>query len=204
MSQPTDRAADAPTRADAGAAAEVAPELLLSRRRFLAGTVALAGAGALGASGVTLVGCAPSVPPTNPAANPNAWVALSTAGLVPGEPRWVEFAIPPASTSSSPPLPSSPPATPGGTPATLTAQRGGTWLVKQADGSVDAFVPSCTHQLCLYDWTATDRRFRCRCHDGTFDVHGTVLKGPPPRPLWRYVSRPAGTDTIEIGVVGTT
>lgn len=169
--------------------------------------MALAGAGALGASGVLLAGCAPSVPPTNPVADPNAWVSISTVGLVPGEPRWVEFAlppVPPASTAASG-LPSSgPPATPGGTPATLSAQRGGAWLVRQADGSIDAFVPACTHQLCLYDWTEAEGRFRCRCHDGTFDIHGTVLKGPPPRPLWRYVSRSAGPDTIEIAVVGTT
>jgi Rieske Fe-S protein len=67
--------------------------------------------------------------------------------------------------------------------------------------TVVAFVPNCTHQLCLYDWDTASARFSCRCHDAFFGIDGTVISGPPPRPLWRYETRPGGPDTIEIGWV---
>ena len=72
--------------------------------------------------------------------------------------------------------------------------------MQEADGNIVAFVPNCTHHLCLYDWDSARTQFRCRCHPGTFDVEGRVLGGPPPRPLWRYETRPAGPETIEIAV----
>jgi len=172
---------------------------LISRRRFVAGSIALAGAGA----GALLGGCSSSGTP-GPPPTPNAWVAVSTVGLATAEPRWVEFDVPAPGAGSSSPAGSGAvaPAIQAGTPAdSLPASRVGAWLVREADGSVVAFVPNCTHQLCLYDWEAADARFRCRCHPGYFDVEGSVVGGPPPRPLWRFETRPAGPDAIEIGLV---
>lgn len=167
----------------------------ISRRRFIAGSVALGGAGA----GALLAACGSGSPATpGPPATPNAWVAVSTTGLVAGEPRWVEFDLTGAAAGAA----DGSPAVPAGTPAdSLPAARGGAWLVEEADGSIVAFVPNCPHQLCLYDWEASEARFRCRCHPGFFDVEGDVTGGPPPRPLWRYETRPAGPGAIEIGIV---
>lgn len=183
----------------------------ISRRRFVVGSIAFAGAGALlvagcGSGGTGGAGGGPS--PT-----PNSWIPVSIAGLKVGEPRWIEFDLAGAAGGAeasagagasvgagvSGPSPTSLAA--DATPAdALPKTRGGAWLVREADGSVVAFAPNCTHQLCLYDWEAAEARFRCRCHAGFFDATGKVLGGPPPRPLWRYASRPGSSaDTIELG-----
>ena len=45
-------------------------------------------------------------------------------------------------------------------------------------------------------------QFTCRCHDAAFALDGTVIKGPPPRPLDRWALRTTG-DTVEVEVTGT-
>jgi len=156
----------------------------ISRRAFLAGSVALAGL-----SAVSLAACGT---PYGPYPSPNRWIAVSTAGLEVGVPSFVEFELTPAALSvpeASPPLGSMPPG------------RGGTWLVKQADGSVVAFVPFCTHQACVVDWKPDQSHFVCPCHPGIFTIDGEVVSGPPPGPMWRFETRQTGADTIEIGWV---
>ncbi|MFQ5651501.1 MAG: ubiquinol-cytochrome c reductase iron-sulfur subunit [bacterium] len=44
----------------------------------------------------------------------------------------------------------------------------------------------CTHLGCRAYWEPENNRFFCPCHEGVFDVNGTVVSGPPPRPLERY------------------
>ena len=66
---------------------------------------------------------------------------------------------------------------------------GTAWLVRSDIGGVVAFNPSCTHQQCIYAWTPDEGRFVCACHEGAFALDGTVLEGPPPRPLDRYPTR---------------
>jgi arsenite oxidase small subunit len=42
----------------------------------------------------------------------------------------------------------------------------------------------CTHLGCPANWKATDKETECPCHGGGFSpLDGTVLKGPPPRPI---------------------
>ena len=41
----------------------------------------------------------------------------------------------------------------------------------------------CTHLGCELAWVEADRRYRCPCHEGTFDDEGRVVAGPPPGPL---------------------
>jgi Rieske Fe-S protein len=157
----------------------------LSRRAFLAGSVALAGA-----SAVSLAACGT---PYGPYPSPNRWIAVSTAGLEAGVPTFVEFELTPSAPSvpeATPPLGSMPPG------------RGGAWLVKQADDSVVAFVPFCTHQACVVDWKADQSHFVCPCHPGIFTIDGEVVSGPPPGPMWRFETRQTGADTIEIGWAG--
>jgi len=133
---------------------------ILTRRQFVVGTAALAGASAL--------------------------------GLLAGEPLWIEFDTMPGAAGAHP--------TPARAPAdSLPTTRGGAWLALEPDNTVVAFVPNCTHQLCFYDWETASAGFRCRCHEAFFSVDGAVISSPPPRPLWRYETRPAGPDTVEIG-----
>jgi Rieske Fe-S protein len=93
--------------------------------------------------------------------------------------------------------------TPTEVPFTLTigddAVEASAWLVRTAAGEVIAFDPRCTHAVCAYDWSEDARRFKCQCHDGSFALDGTVLAGPPPRPLDRFPARVIG-DVIELDV----
>ncbi len=57
------------------------------------------------------------------------------------------------------------------------------WLVKRPDESVTAYSPNCPHLGCGYRWFSQDQRFKCPCHASVFDINGTVLSGPAPRPL---------------------
>ena len=73
------------------------------------------------------------------------------------------------------------------------------WLVKQATGDVVAFDPRCTHALCVYNWSGSTHEFKCQCHDGIFALDGSVVSGPPPRPLDRFPLRLVG-NVIEVDV----
>jgi len=47
----------------------------------------------------------------------------------------------------------------------------------------------CTHLGCRVRWIAEDGQFHCPCHNGVFAKDGTVVAGPPPRPLDRFESK---------------
>ncbi len=68
---------------------------------------------------------------------------------------------------------------------------GSAWLVKGGSGNLVAFDPRCPHARCAYDWT-DQARFACLCHAGFFRIDGTVISGPPPRPLDQFGVREAG------------
>jgi cytochrome b6-f complex iron-sulfur subunit len=58
-------------------------------------------------------------------------------------------------------------------------------LVRLPDG-LHAFSQSCTHLGCPVLFDAAHSRFDCPCHAGFFDAKdGSVLAGPPQRPLRR-------------------
>ncbi len=71
------------------------------------------------------------------------------------------------------------------------------WVVKQDRENFTVFNPRCTHLSCSYSWKLKGEphqtaygsampdkdHFFCPCHDGIFGIDGTVLAGPPPRPL---------------------
>lgn len=59
------------------------------------------------------------------------------------------------------------------------------WVVAQPQGTFAVFNSRCTHLGCIVDWKEGGRglAFYSPCHAGVFDMEGTVLGGPPPRPL---------------------
>ena len=68
------------------------------------------------------------------------------------------------------------------------------WVVRNAPSEYKIFDNHCTHLGCPYHWEATEHRFLCPCHNGTFAANGNVISGPPPRPLDYYESKvEAGT-----------
>jgi Rieske Fe-S protein len=56
------------------------------------------------------------------------------------------------------------------------------YLVRSG-ASVRLLSAICTHAECLAAWAPDDRQFQCPCHLGVYDQQGTVVSGPPPRPL---------------------
>ena len=41
----------------------------------------------------------------------------------------------------------------------------------------------CTHLGCIVQWQKENQQFFCPCHKGRYRPDGTVISGPPPRPL---------------------
>ena len=68
----------------------------------------------------------------------------------------------------------------------VSSEKSTAWVVKQADNSVVAFGPQCTHLGCAYHWEEGKNEFLCPCHSSLFAIDGKVLSGPAPRPLDRY------------------
>lgn len=58
-------------------------------------------------------------------------------------------------------------------------------LVRTKGGELVALSAVCTHLGCIVQWVKEKQQFACPCHGGQFATDGTVLGGPPPRPLTR-------------------
>ncbi len=60
-------------------------------------------------------------------------------------------------------------------------------LVKTASGELRAFSAVCTHLACIVQYRPDLAHIWCACHNGHYDLNGTNIQGPPPRPLEQYV-----------------
>ena len=56
-------------------------------------------------------------------------------------------------------------------------------IVRRPDGTFSAFLAKCTHLDCIVQYREDKERIWCACHDGFYDLNGTNVSGPPPRPL---------------------
>jgi cytochrome b6-f complex iron-sulfur subunit len=56
-------------------------------------------------------------------------------------------------------------------------------VLQPEPGDFAAFSAVCTHLGCVVKWVADKQEFLCPCHGGKFSTEGTVLGGPPPKPL---------------------
>jgi cytochrome b6-f complex iron-sulfur subunit len=59
-------------------------------------------------------------------------------------------------------------------------------IVIQAEDRLDALSAKCTHEGCTVTFLPGQSIIWCPCHDGRFALSGSVLSGPPPRPLTKY------------------
>ncbi|MFC7619457.1 FAD-dependent oxidoreductase [Microlunatus sp. GCM10028923] len=57
---------------------------------------------------------------------------------------------------------------------------------RDADGTLHAVTPTCTHLGCPLHWNRADISWDCRCHGSRFDIDGAVLDGPAVEPLARH------------------
>ncbi len=65
----------------------------------------------------------------------------------------------------------------------------GVFVVRQDDSQVRVFSNICTHLSCRVSWHTDLQHYVSPCHDGHFDIVGTVLSGPPPRPLDEFQTK---------------
>lgn len=59
-------------------------------------------------------------------------------------------------------------------------------LIRITDTEWRAFSAVCTHLGCIVQYEPKRKVIWCACHNGTYDLHGRVISGPPPRPLREY------------------
>jgi Rieske Fe-S protein len=59
-------------------------------------------------------------------------------------------------------------------------------LIRVTESEWRALSAVCTHLSCIVQYEPERTRIWCACHNGTYNVQGQVLSGPPPRPLKLY------------------
>lgn len=67
-------------------------------------------------------------------------------------------------------------------------------LVRTEEGDFRAFTATCTHLDCTVQYRADMHRIWCACHNGSYDLNGVNVAGPPPRPLTRFQVNVAGDE----------
>jgi len=74
-------------------------------------------------------------------------------------------------------------------------------MVRTAEDEYVAYSQKCTHLSCAVYYSAKNDRFECPCHQGFFSIKdGSVLQGPPPRPLPQIVLERDGGKLIATAV----
>ena len=59
-------------------------------------------------------------------------------------------------------------------------------VVRTPDGDLRAFSAVCTHLDCTVQFKTDTSQLWCPCHNGTYDLAGNVVSGPPPRALEKF------------------
>jgi Rieske Fe-S protein len=74
-------------------------------------------------------------------------------------------------------------------------------MVRTAEDTYVAYSQVCTHLSCAVVFSATRQRLECPCHEGFFSVKdGSVIAGPPPRPLPRVVLERRGQELVAVAL----
>jgi arsenite oxidase small subunit len=74
-------------------------------------------------------------------------------------------------------------------------------LVRAGEEEYVAYAQKCTHLSCAVYYSAKNDRLECPCHQGFFSIKdGSVLQGPPPRPLLQIVLEREGGKLVATGV----
>ena len=77
-------------------------------------------------------------------------------------------------------------------------------LLRPAAEDYVAYSRLCTHASCPVFYQAQENRLNCPCHGGAFSVaDGSVLTGPPPRPLPKIVIERRGSDLVATGIAAS-
>ncbi|MGA2182933.1 MAG: ubiquinol-cytochrome c reductase iron-sulfur subunit [Bryobacteraceae bacterium] len=69
-------------------------------------------------------------------------------------------------------------------------------LVRVSETEWKAFSAVCTHLNCTVQYRDSTRQIWCACHNGTYDMNGRVVSGPPPNPLEEYAVNIRGDEVV--------
>ena len=69
-------------------------------------------------------------------------------------------------------------------------------LVRSANDELKAFDATCTHLDCTVQYSKEKGLMWCACHNGTYDLTGRNVGGPPPRPLEEYRVTTQGEEVL--------
>jgi nitrite reductase/ring-hydroxylating ferredoxin subunit len=74
-------------------------------------------------------------------------------------------------------------------------------IVRTGADSYVAYSQKCTHLSCAVYYAQAHNRLECPCHEGYFSItDGSVLQGPPTRPLPRVVLERRGLNLVAVGM----
>jgi Rieske Fe-S protein len=74
-------------------------------------------------------------------------------------------------------------------------------MIRTSADTFVAYSQKCTHLSCAVYYAKEQNRLECPCHEGYFSVaDGSVLQGPPPRPLPRITLKREGNNLVATGV----
>jgi Rieske Fe-S protein len=74
-------------------------------------------------------------------------------------------------------------------------------LVRTAENAYVAYSQKCTHLSCAVYFSDEHNRLECPCHEGYFSIaDGSVLQGPPARPLPRVVLERRASELFAVGM----
>ena len=77
-------------------------------------------------------------------------------------------------------------------------------LIRTGESSYVAYSRICTHNSCPVFYRPDENALECRCHGGLFSIaDGSILQGPPPRPLPRILLEIRGNDILAVGLAKT-
>lgn len=65
-------------------------------------------------------------------------------------------------------------------------------VIRDAEDSVRAFKPECTHKQVTVKYDKKKRLVRCPAHGSRFDLEGDVIRGPAKHPLRAFEARLSG------------
>ena len=76
-------------------------------------------------------------------------------------------------------------------------------MIRTGEEEYVAYSQKCTHLSCAVYYSAKNDRLECPCHQGFFSVKdGSVLQGPPPRPLPQIILERDGAKLFATAVRG--
>jgi Rieske Fe-S protein len=75
-------------------------------------------------------------------------------------------------------------------------------LIKDEVGEFHAFNGTCTHLDCIVQYRDDTKQIWCACHNGTFDLSGRNVSGPPPKPLQEFIVNIVNDEIIIINPTG--